>query len=103
MPRASIHRTFSTTIAPRQAAAAAPAGAAPTGDATKSEQPAAPSLSSCPEGTVLNGLNYFKGKTDPVALKDEEYPEWLWSCLNVMVKADAEGDADAGDEFCMSY
>ncbi|KAL0938838.1 mitochondrial 54S ribosomal protein mL54 [Colletotrichum truncatum] len=37
--------------------------------------------SSCAPGTVLNGLNYFKGKTDPVALADEEYPDWLWTCL----------------------
>lgn len=49
----------------------------------------------------MNGLNYFKGKTDPTALKDEEYPEWLWSCLDVQKKADAAEDADAGDEWCM--
>jgi large subunit ribosomal protein L54 len=53
----------------------------------------------CPEGTVLKGLNYQKGGQDPVAKKDEEYPEWLWSCLDVMKKAEA-ADEDAGDEFC---
>ena len=55
--------------------------------------------SSCPAGTVLNGLNYFKGKTDPVALPDEEYPEWLWDALTFKAKAE-EADANAGDEFC---
>lgn len=50
---------------------------------------------------MLNGLNYTKGGQDPVALKDEDYPEWLWSCLDVMKKADAEDD-NLGDEFCTS-
>ncbi|OHF01299.1 hypothetical protein CORC01_03332 [Colletotrichum orchidophilum] len=43
-------------------------------------EPAAP-ISSCPPGTVLNGLNYLKNKTDPIALPDEEYPDWLWTIL----------------------
>ncbi|KAG5924439.1 hypothetical protein E4U42_004638 [Claviceps africana] len=55
----------------------------------------------CIEGTVLSGLNYTKGNQDPVAKRDEEYPEWLWSCLDVMKKADA-ADEDAGDEFSKS-
>lgn len=38
-------------------------------------------LSSCPAGTKLNGLNYFKNKPDVVALEDSEYPEWLWGLL----------------------
>lgn len=53
----------------------------------------------CPEGTILKGLNYQKGGQDPVAKKDEDYPEWLWSCLDVMKKAET-ADEDAGDEFC---
>ncbi|KAH7375996.1 mitochondrial ribosomal protein L37-domain-containing protein [Plectosphaerella cucumerina] len=57
--------------------------------------------SSCPAGTVLNGLNYFKGKTDPVALPDEEYPDWLWDCLTFKAKTD-DGDANAADEFSKS-
>lgn len=48
---------------------------------------------------MLNGLNYIKGGQDPVAKKDEDYPEWLWSCLDVMKKADAADD-NLGDEFC---
>ncbi|CAK7264533.1 hypothetical protein SEPCBS119000_001045 [Sporothrix epigloea] len=59
-------------------------------------------LSTCPEGTVLLGLNYTKGKTDPVALRDEEYPSWLWNCLDVMKKSSTEENADVGDEFSKS-
>lgn len=48
----------------------------------------------------MTGLNYLKDGKDPVALKDEEYPEWLWECLDVMKTADAAED-NVGDEFCM--
>lgn len=59
-------------------------------------------VSSCPAGTPLKGLNFFKGKDDPVALAEEEYPEWLWKCLEGGKKSgvDAGGSA-GGDEFCM--
>lgn len=55
----------------------------------------------CPEGTILTGLNFMKGGKDPVAMKDEDYPEWLWSCLDVKLKK-SSGAADdaAADEFC---
>ncbi|KAI1310390.1 mitochondrial ribosomal protein L37-domain-containing protein [Xylaria venustula] len=98
-------RPISST-ATRQYAAAAEATTAtadpplstPLADSEGSGQ----SLSSCPEGTTLTGLNYFKNKTDPVALADDAYPEWLWGCLDVQKKAD-EGEADdAGDEFSKS-
>ncbi|PWN36986.1 uncharacterized protein FA14DRAFT_8471 [Meira miltonrushii] len=39
------------------------------------------SLSSCPEGTTLSGLNIFKDRADPVALPDDQYPNWLWTIL----------------------
>lgn len=103
LPKAPVRKNFSTTIAPKQAAATA---AAPATDATKIDDtaaaaaPAAALRSICVEGTVLNGLNYFKGKTDPVARKDEEYPEWLWSCLDVQKKAEDADDTDAGDQWC---
>lgn len=48
---------------------------------------------------MFNGLNYFKDGKDPVAMKDEDYPEWLWECLEVMKKKDT-GEEDEGDEFC---
>ncbi|KAJ9271511.1 hypothetical protein DTO212C5_2303 [Paecilomyces variotii] len=38
--------------------------------------------SSCPPGTKLQGLNYFKNKPDLFALDDSEYPEWLWTLLD---------------------
>ncbi|KAJ6445905.1 plasmid p 4b orf-3 family protein [Purpureocillium lavendulum] len=68
------------------------------GAATK---PAVP-RSICPEGTVLSGLNFTKGGQDPVAMKDEEYPEWLWSCLDVMKSSADAADENAGDEFSKS-
>ena len=37
--------------------------------------------SSCPAGTKLNGLNYFKNKPDVFAKEDSEYPDWLWNLL----------------------
>ncbi|KAK0730447.1 mitochondrial ribosomal protein L37-domain-containing protein [Lasiosphaeris hirsuta] len=104
---------FTTTIRVRNAAtpapSASPAAASPESttpdlsplkpkEAEEAEEP----LSICRPGTILNGLNYFKGKTDPVALPDEAYPAWLWDCLEVQKKtADADG-ADAGDEFSKS-
>lgn len=96
--RVPTRRAFSA-IQSRQSAAAA-AAAAPAGDNANTTSEEAAPRSSCPPGTVLNGLNYFKGKTDPVALPDNEYPEWLWSCLDVTKGSAAEEDADAGDEFC---
>lgn len=78
---------------------AEPAISTPTTNPGEPAQPRPAARSSCPEGTVLSGLNYMKGKEDPRALKDEDYPEWLWSCLDVMKKAEA-ADENAGDEFC---
>ncbi|KAI1736821.1 mitochondrial ribosomal protein L37-domain-containing protein [Xylaria scruposa] len=108
LPIRNSSRPISST-ATRPSAAAAPATATTTtpplstpladseGGAAAKE-----SLSSCPEGTILKGLNYFKNKTDPVALADDAYPEWLWKCLEVQQKTD-EGEADdAGDEFSKS-
>ena len=39
-------------------------------------------VSSCPKGTTLKGLNILNGKSDPIAMADEEYPEWLWKLLD---------------------
>ncbi|RGP65688.1 mitochondrial ribosomal l37p [Fusarium longipes] len=58
--------------------------------------------SSCAAGTVLSGLNYTKAGQDPVAKHDDEYPEWLWDCLDVKKKDADAADADAGDEFSKS-
>ncbi|KAI1083336.1 mitochondrial ribosomal protein L37-domain-containing protein [Whalleya microplaca] len=76
-----------------------PVFSTPLGDASTGEEK--PALSSCPEGTILAGLNYFKNRTDPVALADEAYPAWLWTCLSVTKKSEAE-DEEAGDEYSKS-
>jgi large subunit ribosomal protein L54 len=55
--------------------------------------------SSIAAGTPLKGLNFEKNKQDPVALPDDEYPEWLWTILQRQEKT-AEG-AGMGDLFCM--
>ncbi|KAL2158488.1 hypothetical protein VTH06DRAFT_4255 [Thermothelomyces fergusii] len=114
-------RALSTTSPTRSAAPAPnPSQATTTTTATATSgaaEPSAPELtpltppptdakpapiSSCPEGTVLSGLNYFKGKSDPVALADDAYPAWLWKCLEVQKKTDATDTADTGDEFSKS-
>lgn len=47
-----------------------------------------PSIESiAPAGTVLKGLNIRKKGTDVIALKEEEYPEWLWEVLDDRVQA----------------
>jgi large subunit ribosomal protein L54 len=111
---AAATRTFTTTLSTRNAApspaAAAPAATSAEPSSTPDLTPLTPGagagdaaaapLSSCPPGTVLSGLNYFKGKTDPVSLPDEAYPSWLWNCLEVQKKAATAADADAGDEYC---
>lgn len=88
-----------TPVAAAPVAAGATPALKPLIDGAAPEDTKAP-LSSCPAGTVLNGLNYIKGKTDPVALPDEDYPEWLWRCLEVKKNTDDANDADAGDEYC---
>lgn len=50
---------------------------------------------------MLLGLNYLKGRDDPVAKPESEYPEWLWRCLDK--RAENEGTDLGGDEFCMFY
>lgn len=37
--------------------------------------------SSCKEGTKIN-INVYKTGKPIVALKDEEYPDWLWGLLD---------------------
>jgi len=59
-------------------------------------------VSIAPAGTVLKGLNFLKGREDPIALPEEEYPEWLWHCLDTEKKGSEESVEGAGDEFCKS-
>lgn len=59
-------------------------------------------VSIVPAGAFLKGLNFLKGREDPVALREEEYPEWLWRCLDLGKIGGDKGAEDAGDEFCKS-
>ncbi|KAK9770625.1 putative Mitochondrial ribosomal protein L37-domain-containing protein [Seiridium cardinale] len=100
---APISRNAAAAPAPESPSpsVAPPTFSTPLGDTGAAEPK--PSLSTCPEGTVLSGLNYLKNKTDPVALADDAYPEWLWKCLDVTVKKSDEGEnADAEAEFSKS-
>ena len=54
--------------------------------------------SSIPAGQVLKGLNFLKNAQDPVALEDEEYPEWLWSALERKGEGE-KGEGVEGDLF----
>lgn len=53
--------------------------------------------SSVAAGTSLKGLNFLKGKDDPVAMEDHEYPDWLWGILRDKKK---EEDGIDLDIFC---
>lgn len=60
--------------------------------------------SSVPAGTPLKGLNFLKDRQDPVALADEEYPEWLWTVLDRQEKgAEAAGQGDLFCTFTTTY
>lgn len=51
-------------------------------------------------GTPLRHINYLKGKSDPIALEDSEYPDWLWTLLApAKTAATADGEA-VGDLYC---
>lgn len=54
--------------------------------------------SSTPAGTPLRGLNFEKGKADPVAKEDTEYPAWLWTALAKKEEAAAGGAAGGFSE-----
>lgn len=90
---------FSTPLTP-----SAVALGVPTTGSKKSTSVTPGVVSSVPAGTPLKGLNYFKNKSDPIAMEDHEYPAWLWEVLT-------EKKAGAGDEkeeidprlFCMAY
>ncbi|EKG09232.1 Ribosomal protein L37 mitochondrial [Macrophomina phaseolina MS6] len=72
------------------------------GSVGKPSKPSSPPVlvqSSVPAGTPLKGLNFYKNKTDPVAMEDSEYPPWLWTVLKPEGKKE---EAVEGDLFCRS-
>ncbi|KAJ9631664.1 hypothetical protein H2203_000063 [Taxawa tesnikishii (nom. ined.)] len=68
----------------------------------KSSPPPQVVKSSVPAGTVLKGLNFTKGKQDPVALEDDQYPAWLWGILAQNEAKEAAAGAAEGDLFSKS-
>lgn len=56
----------------------------------------AEALSSCPEGTVLKGLNYLKDEQPVVAKPDSEYPTWLWSLATTESSSSLDPTSAAG-------
>lgn len=97
----SIAQSFSTPLSPKPNAVSLGKELGKELHVEKEKKRVLPE-SICPAGTPLKGLNYFKGRDDPVALSEEEYPEWLWRCLDAKVK-DEGVDSGAGDEFCMCF
>ncbi|KAI9792901.1 MAG: hypothetical protein M1835_007580 [Candelina submexicana] len=96
----SAAQPFSTPLTPSPAAVGI--------KATKSHAPIQV-VSSVVAGTPLKGLGYMKNKPDPIALADQEYPNWLWRCLREMKKKrEAEGGegrrggGEGGDLFSKS-
>ncbi|OJD29300.1 60s ribosomal protein mitochondrial precursor-like protein [Diplodia corticola] len=87
----SAAQPFSTPLTP------SPAGAVPNKPAST---PAVLVQSSVPAGTPLRGLNFFKNKTDPVAMEDAEYPPWLWTVLGD--EGASKEETDEGDLFSKS-
>ncbi|GAA5976341.1 hypothetical protein JCM5350_001426 [Sporobolomyces pararoseus] len=72
-----VRRRFGSTSSIFAKPASPPPPAAATAEPTPSTSSS--SLSSCPEGTVLKGLNYLKDESPILSKPDSEYPEWLWS------------------------
>ncbi|TCD70273.1 hypothetical protein EIP91_004174 [Steccherinum ochraceum] len=64
--------------------------------ASKPSTPSAP-VSSCGEGTVLEGLNWLKGQAPVTALADDQYPPWLWKLLEPKVIPD-DGPGGKGEK-----
>ncbi|CAG8632173.1 8547_t:CDS:2, partial [Acaulospora morrowiae] len=55
-------------------------------------------VSSVPAGTILKGINIFKGGSDPISKLDEEYPDWLWELLD-----EEKQNASRENQYSRSY
>lgn len=95
-PRPNDHPAATST----SAAQPFTAGTIPQADIVSRAPNAPRERSSVAEGMVLKGINFMKTQQDPIAMADEQYPEWLWRTLDKKV---SEGmDGDSGDLFCKS-
>ncbi|CAD0114033.1 unnamed protein product, partial [Aureobasidium uvarum] len=95
-PNSSAHTPSAATSTGAAQPFSTPLSASPSAVELQapSAEKAAPTIkSSVAAGTPLKGLNFVKGKNDPVALEDTEYPSWLWGILK---KKAGESAADAG-------
>lgn len=105
-PTTNSRRLISRTTACSDAAQpfTTPAAASPTARNDAVEHKTDPSFStkkkevitlrsSVPAGTVLKGLNFHKDKSDPIAMEDSEYPDWLWTVLKDVRTAGGAKDA----------
>ncbi|TGZ84173.1 hypothetical protein EX30DRAFT_393691 [Ascodesmis nigricans] len=72
----------------------------PTAAPTPAPTSAPASKSSVPTGARLTGIQYLKGRADPVALPDSEYPAWLWTALEK--KGGGKVEEDLGDLYSKS-
>lgn len=122
----AVSPQHTTTSTPRQGSGShAPPAATSTSDAQPFSTPLTPSpeaagisstplnkdagrhtrliQSSVPAGTPLKGLNFVKGKNDPLAMEDDEYPPWLWDILRDAGSKGEKGDdgVDSSDRFGM--
>ena len=71
-----------------------------TSNATSAPKDDETAKSCIPAGTALRGMAFMKNKQPPVALEDDEYPEWLWGLLKTQ-KGGEDGATDAeGDIYC---
>ncbi|KAG2075535.1 hypothetical protein BDR04DRAFT_1228534 [Suillus decipiens] len=90
LSRSSIRQAFSLRFARGYAAKSSKTEQTPNISASEKDTSAAEekTLSSCPPGTILEGLNYLKGQPPVIALPDNEYPSWLWDLLKPKVYED---------------
>ncbi|KAI4749526.1 hypothetical protein E4T50_00251 [Aureobasidium sp. EXF-12298] len=105
-PNSSSHTPSAATSTGAAQPFSTPASASPSAAELQapSAEKAAPTVkSSVAAGTPLKGLNFVKGKNDPVALEDGEYPSWLWGILKKKGVESASGAGSVeGDLFSKS-
>lgn len=106
-PNSSAHTPSAATSTGAAQPFSTPLSSSPSAaelQAPSAEKQAPTVKSSVAAGTPLKGLNFVKGKNDPVALEDGEYPAWLWGILKKKGGESADGAASVeGDLFCMSF
>ncbi|KAG8626398.1 hypothetical protein KVT40_005343 [Elsinoe batatas] len=103
-PRPAPPGTSHQPPAATSTSAAQPFSAPLTPAQPKAKKEKAPKIpkSSIPAGMPLKGLNLIKGKQDPIAMEDKDYPAWLWTLL-VDSKSSGSGAAEGeGDLYAKS-